>query len=564
MTAARRSTSVLLLGLLLSGAASARNVALLVAVGQFRDPALKSFELRGPAIDIDSVQQSLTGQWGFAPADVLALRDQEATRERILAEISALEKRTSKGDTVLIYFSGHGTSANADDNSFDLPYATGAWVPYDLDYSSLPAANKSLIVGRRDLVPRLKRLDEGGRWVVVVSDSCYSGQVVRSFGQKFSHTRFLPMNSRDLGVAHVAAPISARPNPPPYPYQHVVLLSGASDSETGADISTPQALQQAPTLDGKFHGAFTDAFLRLLKGQLLPGAFNYAQAREAMNSFLEHRNFAQHPQLLPAIAEDPQDVGSNAFLGMNLPSLPNVESSPAANPVRDSLHVRLEKVAAPLRAKIASIPGVSIVDSGGDLALRQSGEQVLLMGPAGDPVTTTAAGDPNLIKRIAAQAWLNRSIPAGNDKLGLRADTDPGSRGNTYVQCESFVFEVRLQKPAFVMLLDLDSQGNLTVLYPAGPLERRMLPGGVATAIPGADPKDHIIVTPPFGTDLVTVMAFEKQPAFFVDLTGAQRFATDGARADALAKGLAGAAGAISVRQITVNTYPGKSNESCQ
>ena len=564
MTAARRSASVLLLGLLLSGAAGARNVALLVAVGQFRDPALKSFELRGPAVDIDSVQQSLTGQWGFAPADVLALRDQEATRERILAEISALEKRTVKGDTVLIYFSGHGTSANADDNSFDLPYATGAWVPYDLDYSSLPAANKSLIVGRRDLVPRLKRLDEGGRWVVVVSDSCYSGQVVRSFGQKFSHTRFLPMNSRDLGVAHVAVAISARPNPPPYPYQHVVLLSGASDSETGADISTPQALEQAPTLDGKFHGAFTDAFLRLLKGQLLPGAFNYAQAREAMNSFLEHRNFAQHPQLLPAIAEDPQDVGSNAFLGMNLPALPNVESAPAAIPPRDSLHVRLEKVAAPLRAKIASIPGVSIVDSGGDLALRQSGEQVLLMGPAGDPVTTTSAGDPNLIKRIAAQAWLNRSIPAGSDKLGLRADPDPGSRGNTYVQCESFVFEVRLQKPAFVMLLDLDSQGNLTVLYPAGPLERRAVPGGVATAIPGADPKDHIIVTPPFGTDLVTVMAFEKQPAFFVDLTGAQRFATDGNRAEALAKGLANAAGAISVRQITVNTYPGKSNESCQ
>ena len=113
MTAARRSASVLLLGLLLSGAAGARNVALLVAVGQFRDPALKSFELRGPAVDIDSVQQSLTGQWGFAPADVLALRDQEATRERILAEISALEKRTVKGDTVLIYFSGHGKIGRA-------------------------------------------------------------------------------------------------------------------------------------------------------------------------------------------------------------------------------------------------------------------------------------------------------------------------------------------------------------------------------------------------------------------------------------------------------------------
>jgi hypothetical protein len=563
MTAVPRGISALLACLILSGAASARNVALLVAVGQFRDPALKSFELKGPAIDIDSVQQTLTSQWGFAPADVLALRDQEATRERILAEISALEKRTVKGDTVLIYFSGHGTSANADDNSFDLPYATGAWVPYDLDYSSLPAANKSLVVGRRDLVPRLKRLDEGGRWVVVVSDSCYSGQVVRSFGQSFSHTRFLPMNARDLGVAHVAAPISARPQPPPYPYQHVILLSGASDSETGADISTPQALLQAPTLDGKYHGAFTDAFLRLLKGQLLPGAFNYAQARDAMNSFLEHRSFAQHPQLLPAIAEDPQDVGSNSFLGMNLPAMPNVEAAPAQSAGRDVLHIRLEKVGAALRARIAAIPGVSIVEAGGDLALRQTGDQVQLMGPAGDPVSTAAANDPSLLKRVAAQAWLNRAIPKGGDKLGLRADTEPGSRGNTYVQCESFVFEVRLQKPAYVMLLDLDSEGNLTVLYPAGPLERRVVPSAVATAIPGAEPQDHIVVTPPFGTDLVTVLAFEQQPAFFVELTGAQRFATDGNRADALAKGLANAAGAISVRQITVNTYPGKSNESC-
>jgi Caspase domain/Domain of unknown function (DUF4384) len=559
--------SALLLCLLVSSGAAARNVALLVAVGQFRDPSLKSFELRGPAIDIDAVQQTLTGQWGFAPGDVVALRDQEATHERILAEISALEKRTSSGDTVLIYFSGHGTSANADDNSFDLPYATGAWVPYDLDYSSLPAAKLTLVVGRRDLVPRLKRLDEGGRWVVVVSDSCYSGQVVRSFGQTFSQTRFLPLNSRDLGVAHVAAPISARPQPPPYPYQHVLLLSGASDSETGADISTPQALQQAPTLDGKYHGAFTDAFLRLLKGQLLPGAFNYAQAREAMNSFLEHRNFAQHPQLLPGIGEDPQDVGSNSFLGMNAIAMPNTETvAPvAAVPVvsRDMLKVRLENVSAILRAKIAAIAGVIMVDSAGDLVLRQSGDQVQLLGPAGDPVVSTTASDPNLLRRIAAQAWISKTVPAGIDKLGLRADTAPGSRGNTYVQCESFVFEVRLQKPAFVMLLDLDSQGYLTVLYPAGPLERRIVPSGVATAIPGADPKDHIVVTPPFGTDLVTVMAFEKQPAFFVDLTGAQRFATDASRAAALAKGLANTAGAVSVRQINVNTYPGKTSGSC-
>jgi hypothetical protein len=551
-----------LLCALVSGVAGARNVALLVAVGQFRDPALKTFQLRGPAIDITSVQQTLSAQWGFAPADIVALRDSEATHERILAEIAALEQRSSKGDTVLIYFSGHGTSANADENAFDLPYATGAWVPYDLDYSSTPAAKRTLIVGRRDLVPRLKRLDEAGRWVVVVSDSCYSGQVVRSFGQTFSHTRFLPMNARDLGVARVAAPIAARPPPPPYPYQHVLLLSGASDSEQGADISTAEQLQSSPTLDGQYHGAFTDAFLRLLKGQLLPGAFNYAQAREAMNAFLEHRNFPQHPQLLPAIAEDPHDVGSNPFLGMNLAAPPAV--APLPPPHDSNLLVRLETVATPLRDRIAAIAGVSIVDKAGDLSVRQSGDQVLLMGPAGDPVVKTSAADPNLIKRIAAQAWLKHALPPSVDKLGLRADTDPGSRGNTYVQCESFVFEVRLHKPAYVMLLDLNSEGNLTVLYPAGPLERRMVPSGVATAIPGADPKDHILVTPPFGTDLVTVLAFEKQPSFFVDLTGAQQFATDSARAHSLSKGLAAVSGALSVQQIAVNTYPGNGHDTCK
>jgi hypothetical protein len=354
--------------------------------------------------------------------------------------------------------------------------------------------------------------------------------------------------------------VNARPPPPPYPYQHVVLLSGASDSETGADISSPQALQLAPTLDGKYHGAFTDAFLRLLDGQLLPGSFNYAQGREAMNTFLEHRNFAQHPQLLPAIAEDPQNVGSNPFLGMNLagPAAAGVPAMPDA-----MLHVTLDGVSAALRGTIAQLAGVAVVEHDGDLGVRQRGDRVQLVGPAGDPILDAGATDTNIPKRIAAQVWLNRTLPPVKNSLGLRAETDPGSRGNTYVQCESFVFEVRLQKPAYVMLLDLDAQGHLTVLYPTQPSERQIVPGGIAKALPSADPKDHILVTAPFGSDQVAVLAFEKLPAFFAGLTGAQRFSADGERAAALAKGLAGAAGAIDVQQITVRTYPGSGTGFC-
>jgi hypothetical protein len=551
-----------------ANAALARNVALLIGVGQFADPLLRSEQLLGTEADLDSMQRTLVERWTFLPADVRTLRDREATHERILSEISALEQRSARGDTVLIYFSGHGTSASAESNSYDLPYATGAWVPFDVDINTLASAQRSLIIGRRDLVPRLQRLDQGGRSVVVVSDSCYSGQVVRSFGQTHSRLRYLNLITRDLGVARVNPPAttapSVRPPPPPYPYQHVLLLSAASDSEAGADISTPLALQQAPTLDGKYHGAFTDAFLRLLTGQLLPGSFNYAQAQAALSTFLEHRHFAQHPQLLPAVAEDPQNVGSSPFLGAPVASAPTPTQAALTAPAAGSVHVRLESVPSGLKAKIAALSGVELVAQNADLVVRQQGDKTLLLGPADDPILTTTANDPVLLRRIAAQIWLKRSVPVGLDRLGLRAETDPGSRGSTYVQCETFVFEVRLQKPGYVMVLDLDSHGDLTVLYPTSAAERQLITPGKPRAIPDADPRHRILVLPPFGSDQVAVLAFEHAPPFFSELTDAQRFDTHSARADSLARGLArAAAGAMSVQQIAVYTYPGRAGAFC-
>jgi len=571
--------AALVLHSLTASVATARNVALLVAVGQFRDRQLQSEQLLGTQADIESMQQTLVGLWGFRANDVRVLRNKDATHDRILAEISALEQRSSPGDTVLIYFSGHGTSANAENNSFDLPYATGAWVPYDVDVSSLQSAQRTLIVGRRDLVPRLTRLDAGGRLVVVLSDSCYSGQVVREFGQTHSRSRYLKIVARDLGVAaRVSSAPAPRPPPPPYPYQNVLLLSAASDSEAGADISSPLALQQAPTLDGKYHGAFTDALLRLLDGKLVSGQFSYAQAQVALSGYLEQHHFAQHPQLLPAIAEYLKNVGSQPFLGMRAnggPSVPaastgaavgiggSVGGADAATTGDGVLHVRLETVTGELRAKVAAVKGVAIVDQGGDLTVRQRGTRVRLLGPAEDPIAESAANDPNLIKRIAAGVWLRRALPAGSGDLGLRAETDPGSRGNTYVQCESFVFEARMEKPAYLMLLDLDSQGGLTVLYPTRATEQRLIAPGKAHAIPSADPRERILVTPPFGTDEVAVLAFERRPAFFDDLNGAQRFDADSSRAVALTRGLASVAGSVSVQRISVKTYPGNGAALC-
>jgi hypothetical protein len=548
------------LGLLTGMPASAKNLALLVAVGRFNDPEVP--QLYGTAADLDSMQKTLTGRWGFDPHDVVALRDKDATRERILSEIAALEKRSAAGDIVLIYFSGHGTSANDQNNAFDLPYWTGAWVPYDFNSAS-PLS--TLIVGRRDLKPPLTRLDQKGRWVVVVSDSCFSGQVVRSLGHRHGRSRYLPLHVRDLGVASTnttgeAAAPSARPAPPPYPYRHVLLLSGASDSEEGTDISTSTDLQQWPTLDGQFHGAFTDALLRLLNGQLLPGTFTYAQGRDALNAFLERRNFAQHPQLLPVVAEDPDDVGENQFLAT---AHRTATPSPVTPVPPRSVRVRLQGAAPALRSSIAALSGVEITESDADLTVRQNGARVALLGPADDLIMSAAAADPTVIRRIAAQAWVIRALPVGIDQLGLRAETDPGSRGNTFVECESFVFEIRLQKPAYVMVLDLDPNGDLTVLYPRSTAEQQLIASGAPTAIPSSDLKDRIYADAPFGSDQVTVLAFGQLPDFFAALNSTQKFGPDSARAERIARGYTQFRGAVSAQRINIYTYPANKKASC-
>ncbi len=116
------------------------------------------------------------------------------------------------------------------------------------------------------------------------------------------------------------------------------------------------------------------------------------------------------------------------------------------------------------------------------------------------------------------------------------------------------MFNVRLEKPAYIMLLDLDAQGGLTVLYPSRDSERKLVASGASLAIPGTDPKDRIVVTPPYGLDAVAVLAFDQAPAFFSDMNGAQRFEIDSKMATELSMGLTTARGNIGVQRIAVNT----------
>jgi hypothetical protein len=163
----------------------------------------------------------------------------------------------------------------------------------------------------RDLKPILSRLEQAGRELFVVSDSCYSGQAVRGLYADRSSTsplvpRYTPLAARspsELDELESTPGLGAGRKPDPYPYSNVIYLAAASDSEPAMDIRA-SALALYPTLDGKPHGAVADALLRVLKGELPAdfdrnGKLDYAEMSRAVQDFVAARGYGHTPRSCP-------------------------------------------------------------------------------------------------------------------------------------------------------------------------------------------------------------------------------------------------------------------------
>ena len=174
-----------------------------------------------------------------------------------------------------MYFSGHGTSWYDKNNKQlrqgDLTPNTGALLPADLDLGqkTVKAIMAQLIIGTRDLRPRFEKLDQG-RQVLAVFDACYSGESVRSIRARSVGTlalRGIPRsqnvfdNMEDLTQLGDYTPEVHDDNP--YPYQNVVYISASSMREEALDLDPGMH----DTLDGRPHGALTDALLLGLSGE---------------------------------------------------------------------------------------------------------------------------------------------------------------------------------------------------------------------------------------------------------------------------------------------------------
>jgi hypothetical protein len=320
-----KKTIMAIIALAVSLTANGAQHALLIGISDY--PGIRSLE--GPLNDVELMDAILHEYWNFNQPNIIKLTNEQATKRNINSAIKSLAKNGKQGDQILIYFSGHGTSAADVTLPVTLPRKTGALIPHDIaDVRDEKDLLERLLIGKRDIRPLLRQFDEAGMHVLMVIDACYSGNVVRNRMNKDAlPTRFIRFDDmipfkRPKKTLGTRRKFTAEE---PFPYKNVVSLSAAQEYEIAQDI--PQTkLSQYPTIDGKPHGAFTDSLARVLSGQVDADSnknkiIEMGEVYIAVKNLMYSRNLSSTPKLLPEYAANTDASSSLSLFSRKLHSI---------------------------------------------------------------------------------------------------------------------------------------------------------------------------------------------------------------------------------------------------
>jgi len=244
-----------------------------------------------------------------AEFDQTELTNDEATRDRVREELSALAKSTEVGAHVVVYFSGHGATL-PDLNQDELGVLRdGAWFLYD-----------GMLVDD-ELTEALTEFEEGVR-VVLISDSCFTGTIVSDAllnpreeeDPSTIDTRSSKLAPVDIGDRVYEAqkdfydPILTRPPADPDDAKAAVLILSACEKGELARVDEEGVSVFTRTLvtvwnDGRFTGTYGELFDRVSTAVTEAVPLQHPVKRLAGNQpspTLEHdRPFGLYPQTPP-------------------------------------------------------------------------------------------------------------------------------------------------------------------------------------------------------------------------------------------------------------------------
>lgn len=211
---------------------------------------------------------------------VTKLLDSAATKAAMVAAIGGIIEGATKGDSLIITYSGHGTWVP--DSSGDEPDGRDeALCPHDL-------TSKGALLD--DEIHDLFSRRAAGVRIVLLSDSCHSGSVTRGSEEDVDpgvpRIRFMPPEAW-----------MSKKNRPPASLRSAATRSGFSRS--GGDLLLAGCLDTEYSYDTRFNGrangAFTYYALKALR-DIKPTA-TYEKWFKAIRAYLPSTRLPQTPQI---------------------------------------------------------------------------------------------------------------------------------------------------------------------------------------------------------------------------------------------------------------------------
>lgn len=135
--------------------------------------------------DAQAIADTLTGQFGFPSSQVIVLKNQQATRNNILAAFHdrLADDRTGRDDRVFVFFAGHGATRRL---------ASGRDLGYIIPVDSNPDEFATDAIAMTDIQNIAESMQ--AKHVMFVMDACYSGLGLTRGGS--SSSAFLRENAR--------------------------------------------------------------------------------------------------------------------------------------------------------------------------------------------------------------------------------------------------------------------------------------------------------------------------------------------------------------------------------
>jgi hypothetical protein len=231
--------------------------ALLVGVSDY--PSLDAnFQLEGPRNDVTRMRDIIVRR-GFSASQITVLADgvadaQLPTRANILQALEHLASTAKGGDTVLLYFAGHGSQQPADRTTEEGRAESDGlyeiFLPRDIGKWSGARGQVDNALIKTELRTAVDRIRATGAFVWGIFDACHSATLVRG-GQADVRMRYVPPSQ--LGVPREVVDSAARAgtrtrggaSPKPEPFE---LVSGKADDAGSAFFYAAQTRETTPEM----------------------------------------------------------------------------------------------------------------------------------------------------------------------------------------------------------------------------------------------------------------------------------------------------------------------------